>query len=38
MNDLRGIANMPAIIMDFNKINILYSSLGNKMLSKYQHG
>ena len=39
MNDLRGIAIMPAIIMVLDKITILYSSpLGNRMLSKYQHG
>ena len=39
INDLRGIAIMPAIIMLLDKITILYSSpLGNRMLSKYQHG
>lgn len=39
MNDLRGIAIMPAIIMVLDKITILYSSpMGNRMLSKYQHG
>jgi len=39
MNDLRGIVIIPAIIMFHGNITILYlSSMGNNMLSKYQHG
>ena len=39
INDLRGIAIMPAVIMVLDQKTILYSSqMGNRKLSKYQLG